>query len=416
MLFTEHRIPRDRRGFGKESHRRGSESLQQDIYYSLVSKNRSTMDPSGNQSAGKACIKMTKSRKMLVVCAGLLCSLFLSMQMSMTAQAGNNKNYVNNLNGGIASILDPGSKNSAEVINATVKELNLTFPSEEEISSGLVMANVRDAVNVRSDASEDASKVGKLYKDCGGTILERKDGWTKLQSGTLIGWAKDEYLLFGDDAKALANDVGRMIAQIDTETLRVRTEAAQDAGVLGLLPKGDIVDVVDSSNPEWVCIDYEGADGYVSAEYVTLDFQIDSGETLEEIKAREAAEREAKRHVNYGEYTTDADTTQLLAALIQCEAGCESYEGQLAVGSVVMNRVRSGAYPNSIHGVIYASGQFTPALNGKVNTVYESGKINASCVKAAEEAISGVSNVGDLTHFRRNNGRDGLVIGNHVFY
>ena len=352
---------------------------------------------------------MTKSRRMLVVCVGLLCSLFLSMQMSMTAQAGNTKNYVNDLNGGIASILDPGSRNSTEVINATVKELNLTFPAEEEISSGLVMANVRDAVNVRSDASEEASKVGKLYKDCGGTILERKDGWTKIQSGTLIGWAKDEYLLFGDDARALANDVGRMIAQINTETLRVRTEADQEAGVLGLLPKGDIADVVDNSNPEWVCIDYEGADGYVAAEYVTVDFQIDSGETLEEIKAREAAEREAKRHVNYGEYTTDADTTQLLAALVQCEAGCESYEGQLAVASVVMNRVRSGAYPNSIHGVIYASGQFTPALNGKVNTVYESGRISASCVQAAQEAISGVSNVGDMTHFRRNNGRDGLV-------
>ena len=190
----------------------------------------------------------------------------------------------------------------------------------------------------------------------------------------------------------------------------------KEAGVLGLLPKGDIADVVDNSNPEWVCIDYEGADGYVAAEYVTVDFQIDSGETLEEIKAREAAEREAKRHVNYGEYTTDADTTQLLAALVQCEAGCESYEGQLAVASVVMNRVRSGAYPNSIHGVIYASGQFTPALNGKVNTVYESGRISASCVQTAQEAISGVSNVGDMTHFRRNNGRDGLVIGNHVFY
>lgn len=84
---------------------------------------------------------------------------------------GQYKNYVNDLNGGIASILDPGSRNSTEVINATVKELNLTFPAEEEISSGLVMANVKDAVNVRSDASEEASKVGKLYKDCGGTIL-----------------------------------------------------------------------------------------------------------------------------------------------------------------------------------------------------------------------------------------------------
>ena len=106
----------------------------------------------------------------------------------------------------------------------------------------------------------------------------------------------------------------------------------------------------------------------------------------------------------------------LLAALIQCEAGGESYEGQVAVGAVVMNRVRSGAYPNSIHGVIYASGQFTPAMNGKVNARYEAGNIQDSCIKAAEEAISGVSNVGDLTHFRRNNGRDGLVIGNHVFY
>ena len=81
-----------------------------------------------------------------------------------------------------------------------------------------------------------------------------------------------------------------------------------------------------------------------------------------------------------------------------------------------MNRVRSSAYPDSIHGVIYASGQFTPALNGKLNTLYESGKIKSSCIQEAKEALRGVYKVGDLTHFRRNNGRDGLVIGNHVFY
>ncbi len=176
------------------------------------------------------------------------------------------------------------------------------------------------------------------------------------------------------------------------------------------------MEVLSETEDGWICIDYEGQDGYVSAEYVALDFLIDAGETMDEIKAREEAEREAKRHVNYGEYTTDADTTLLLAALIQCEAGGESYEGQVAVGAVVMNRVRSAAYPDSIHGVIYASGQFTPALNGKVNRVYESGRIKESCIQAAQEALSGVSNVGDLTHFRRNNGREGLVIGNHVFY
>lgn len=359
---------------------------------------------------------MAKSRRWLVSLTGLVLSVIMAAQTGMTAQAGSTKNYLNDLNGGVAAVLDPSSVNSAEMINATAKELNLTFTSEEE-QSKLVMANVKNALNVRSEASEEAEKVGKLYKDCGGTIIERKDGWTKLQSGNIIGWASDEYLLFGEEARALANDVGKMIATVvNTKSLRVRMAPDENAGTYGLIPEGEIVEVLDSSNENWVCIDYEGNDGYVSAQYVELDFQIDSGETMEEIKAREAAEEEAKRHKNYGAYTTDADTTMLLAALIQCEAGGESYEGQLAVGAVVMNRVRSGAYPDSIHGVIYASGQFTPALNGKVNRVYESGKIKESCISAAEEAISGVSNVGDLTHFRRNNGRDGIVIGNHVFY
>jgi len=357
---------------------------------------------------------MARSKGMPVVLMGLTLSLTMAVQSGMTAQAGS-KNYLNELNGGVAAILESSGIDSAEFINATARELNLELSQEKE-QNDLVMANVKNALNVRSEASEDSEKVGKLYKDCGGTIIERKDGWTKLQSGNVIGWAKDEYLLFDEEAEALANDVGKMIATVDTETLRVRMEPNTEAGICGLLPAGEITEVLNSTDDGWVCIDYEGKDGFVSTEFVVLDFKIDAGETLEEIKAREEAEREAKRHVNYGEYTTDADTKLLLAALIHCEAGGESYEGQLAVGAVVMNRVRSSAYPDTVHGVIYASGQFTPALNGKVNRVLESGKIYPSCIQAAEEALSGVSNVGDMTHFRRNNGREGLVIGNHVFY
>ena len=354
---------------------------------------------------------MAKSRRRFIALLGLILSCSMALQ-GLTVQAGS----LDDLRGGIAAVVNPGSFSTSEIINATAEELNLELGVEEEQESTLVMANVKNALNVRSDASEDAEKVGKLYKDCGGTILERRDGWTKLQSGNIIGWASDEYLLFGEEALALANDVGKTIATIDTEALRVRKEPSTEASILGNLPRGEIVEVLDENEDGWVCVDYQGEDGWVSGEYVSLDFVIDAGETMEEIKAREEAEREAKRHVNYGEYTTDADTTLLLAALIYCEAGSESYEGQLAVGAVVMNRVRSSAYPDSIHGVIYASGQFTPALNGKVNSVYASGKIKESCIRAAEEALSGVSNVGDLTHFRRNNGREGLVIGNHVFY
>ena len=355
---------------------------------------------------------MAKSRRLLVALTGLVLIVSLIAQTGMTAQAGSNRNYLDSLNGGVAVILDPSATNATEIAKATVRKYSVT---EEEPESTRVMANVKSAMNLRSEPNENAEKVGKLYKDCGGTILERKYGWNRLQSGNVIGWAKDEYLLFGDDAEALANSVGKMIAQM-SDALRVRKEPSKSAEVLGILPKGEIVEVVSSGEDGWVCIDYEGNDGYVMEEYITLDFLIDTGETMDEIKAREAAEKEAKRHVNYGEYTTDADTTLLLAALIQCEAGGESYEGKVAVGAVVMNRVRSSAYPDTIHSVIYASGQFTPAMSGKLNRVLESGKINDSCIKAAEEALSGVSNVGDLTHFRRNNGREGLVIGNHVFY
>ncbi|MCM1101892.1 MAG: cell wall hydrolase [Clostridium sp.] len=352
---------------------------------------------------------MAECKKLCRILACLMTGFAVLMLTDVTAEAGNSKNYLDEVNGGVAAILESNTIVMADASAA------VEAPASDE-GSKLVMANVQNALNVRSEPGEDAPKVGKLYKDCGGSIIERKDGWTKLQSGNIIGWASDEYLLFGEDARELADDVGRRIATVDTETLRVRMEPDGSAGVYGLLPKGEVMEVLDDGTGDWVCIDYEGQDGYVSSEYVIVDFQIDAGETIEEIKAREEAEREAKRHVNYGEYTTDADTTLLLAALIYCEAGGESYEGQLAVGAVVMNRVRSGAYPDSIHGVIYASGQFTPALNGKVNARYESGKISESCKKAAEEALSGVSNVGDCTHFRRNNGREGIVIGNHVFY
>ena len=358
---------------------------------------------------------MARSRRLLITTLGLVVSLSLSSVMSMTVEAGSNGNYLDSLNGGVAAILSYENDNAEELITTTKEEIS-QFASEEMDVSTLVMANVRNALNVRAEASGKSQKVGKLYKDCGGEILEQKDGWTKIQSGNLIGWAKDEYLLFGEDAKKLADSVGRTIAATNTDALNIRKEAGETAEVLSVVSKGEIFDVITVEESGWVRIAYEGQDAFVLSEFVDLEFKLDYGETNDEIKARKEAEREEKRHVNYGEYTTDADTLLLLAALIHCEAGGEPYEGQVAVGAVVMNRVRSKAYPDTIHGVIYASGQFTPAMSGKVNRVLESGKIYPSCIQAAEEALSGVSNVGDLTHFRRNDGRDGIVIGNHVFH
>lgn len=358
---------------------------------------------------------MARSRRLLVTTLGLVVSLSLTNVMGMSVEAGSNSNYLDSLNGGVAAMLSYHNENAEKLITTTEQELS-QHTSEDVEESTLVMANVKNALNVRAEASGNSKKVGKLYKDCGGEILEQKDGWTKIKSGNLIGWAKDEYLLFGEEAKALADSVGRTIAVINADALNIRKEPGEDAAVYSVAVKGEVMDVSSVDENGWVCVEYEGQDAFVLSEFVDLEFKLDYGETLEEIQARKEAEREAKRHVNYGEYTTDADTTLLLAALIHCEAGGEPYEGQVAVGAVVMNRVRSKAYPDTIHGVIYASGQFTPAMSGKVNRVLESGKIYPSCIQAAEEALSGVSNVGDLTHFRRNDGRDGIVIGNHVFH
>ena len=107
---------------------------------------------------------------------------------------------------------------------------------------------------------------------------------------------------------------------------------------------------------------------------------------------------------------------QILGAIIWCEAGNQGYEGQLAVGAVIMNRVNSARYPNTIADVIYAPGQFTPAMYGKVLRTLERG-VNASCLQAAQDAMNGANNVGSATHFNRADVRSSdLIIGDHAFW
>ncbi len=295
---------------------------------------------------------------------------------------------------------------------------------DEEPDDGvgsIVMTNVQNTLNVREDPDEGSAKVGYLYKDCGGEVLERKNGWTKLRSGKLIGWASDEFLVFGEEAKQLSEEVGSMRASVVGDALRVRKEPSTDAGVYGLVAAYETLDVVEEGD-EWIGVEYEGDVGYVARDYVNLCFHVDAGETIEEVKAREAeleAQRKAaakERLRQDKEAAKSADDTRLLAALIQCEAANQPYEGQVAVAAVVMNRVRSSGYPNSVSSVIFASGQFTPAISGKVMKAYN-GNVKSSCLQAASEAMAGVSNVGGATHFKRVGLHDGgTVIGNHIFW
>ena len=107
----------------------------------------------------------------------------------------------------------------------------------------------------------------------------------------------------------------------------------------------------------------------------------------------------------------------LLANLIYCEAGGESYAGQLAVGAVVINRVLSSVYPNTVTGVIYQKSQFSPVGSGRLALAMSQNKATASCYKAADEAMAGQTNVGNCVYFRTPiPGLTGIQIGGHIFY
>ena len=302
-----------------------------------------------------------------------------------------------------------------ELVKSNTTEAISVKTLTKKEDSTLVRAKVNEYVNIREEADQDSKKLGVLYKDCGGHIVESEGDWTKIQSGDVTGWVKNEYLYFGEEAQELAKEVGILTAYSQTETLRVRKEPGLDAGVLGLLSEGEAVEAI-AEQDEWVEVSYEGTTGYVSAEYVKVEFDLDVAESMEEILAREAAEKEAKRNAQKEAVLATASELDILAALIQCEAGSELYDGQIAVGAVVMNRVRSGGYPNTITDVIYASGQFTPASTGRLNSLILSGNIKESCRQAAQAVVSGTCNVGDALHFRRVGTKEGIIIGNHVFW
>ena len=120
---------------------------------------------------------------------------------------------------------------------------------------------------------------------------------------------------------------------------------------------------------------------------------------------------------NISDVTFEEGDLNLLANLIYCEAGGEPYEGKLAVGAVVINRMLSSVYPDTVLGVIYQKKQFSPVGSGRLALALTNNKATPDCYRAAEEAMSGMSNVGNCVYFRTPiPGLTGISIGGHIFY
>ncbi len=308
--------------------------------------------------------------------------------------------------------------------------------SKEEVSpwQAKLLPDVEEYLNVRTEASEEAELVGKLPKGASAEIVESGDEWTKIQSGSVEGYVKNEFCVTGKKAKKLANELGTTYATAVTGGVRVRETASAEESVtiLDVLEEGGKIEVnKDAETVDgWVCVKVNDTTGYVSKEFVEVELELGRAISIEEERAAIAAAEEERRAQEAAAAASQSqgggtqqraavaasyDDVTLLGALIQCEAGSECYEGQLAVGAVVMNRVRAG-YAGSISGVIYQSGQFTPAGNGTMAGVLASG-VSGSCLQAAQQAISGADNVNGATSFRSvSSGIPGIVIGNHVFF
>ena len=130
--------------------------------------------------------------------------------------------------------------------------------------------------------------------------------------------------------------------------------------------------------------------------------------------AREKAEAEAAAAAQAEAEAAQQAEKELLASLIFCEAGNQPYEGQVAVGAVVLNRVKSSVYPNSVSEVIYQSGQFSPAMSGWLDRVRANAGYSESALQAAEDALNGSNPVGDCLYF--STGGYGMQIGDHFFH
>ena len=333
-------------------------------------------------------------------------------------------------------------KENVEMV-AAAQDAQPQLTQEQQEWQTKLMPKVEESLNVRAQADEQSDIVGKLYKGSVADIVENDGTWAHIKSGNVDGYVNVSYCVTGTDALSYAYDTCGEIATVNTDGLRVRETADTNSKALEVADQGKTyqVDRAAQAQDGWIAVVSDSQTGYIAADYATRSLNTRVGITIEEEQAQIAAQKEAERKAaeekaaaeaakaakkNTSENTSSkkAETTQgeavsagaddltLLAAIIECEAGGESYECQLAVGAAVINRVKSSSYPNSISGVIYQKGQFGPASSGKLARKLR-GRISSSCYSAAQEAMSGVDNTGGCTSF--NDHGSGISIGNMKF-
>jgi len=315
-----------------------------------------------------------------------------------------------------------------EAFLATEEESENT--NESEWNDKAIADVLGTVVNIREGESTDTARLGTLAHGGVAQILERGEEWTKIKSGEIEGYIYNEYLAFDGDAEALAKEHMRVVATVTCDALNVRQEPNTDCTILKLVYEGNELEVVKDQKDEektegWITIQLENDRiAYVSAEYVEVEVRLEEAKPIQiapiqpvavaPVAAPVAATPAPEAPVYQAPAVSQSDL-DILAAIIECEAGGESYEGKIGVGAVVMNRVNSPLFPNTISEVIYQSGQFEPVSMGWFQQVLARGA-RSDCYEAAQDVLNGANTIGGCLFFHAGVGFGSITIGNQSFY
>lgn len=300
----------------------------------------------------------------------------------------------------------------------------------------LLTAKVEVALNIREKATTDSDIVGKLYRGSAAEIIKKKGKWYKIKSGKVTGWVRKDLVLVKKKAKKYLDKMNPKTVTVTGSYVNVRKKDSTDCDVVAVVKEGSTFMCLKKGS-EWVKVQLTPDHvGYISADYVKVvkDYGLAvSTKTLNKYLkavAKKTKERQAKEAAKNGSQSSgssgssggsgsvgDSEFT-ILAAICEREAG-DQYENCVAVANVVLNRVNSPSFPNSISGVVFQSGQF--CSYGTLSKYINRGP-NSTAVRAARDALNGYNNIGSRKSFRWVNAAGAynhsncVTIGDNVFF
>ena len=286
-------------------------------------------------------------------------------------------------------------------------------------------ANVSDFLNIRKGPSADSEIVAVLLPGRTVTITGSEGSWSKVSSAGYSGYVMTKYLVTGDSARQLYISKSGATGSVTASSLILREAPSTDSAKLTSVPQGTAISLKSLSDG-WYKVSCAGVSGYMLGSYVKESqpkgaISKEAYEKLQTKSATTTTSTESKQESSssskdkgYVISCSDAEL-DMLAAIVQCEAGGESDQGKLAVAAVVVNRVQSKNYPNSVEKVIKQKGQFSPVASGRFASRLKKGA-SKSCYTAAKRALSGEDNVSGALHFRAGHSKKGIQVDNQYFY